>query len=416
MRRRIAIPVVLALVLAAVLASALLLTSRSRAATKPVAPATPSAYALLANVASHLQGVKAIHGQFSWKNDVLGQAFTLPAKAPAQLKKLWASGSGEVWYQDGMLRLQVGQGADQMIVGKNGHLLWVYSAQTNTATDYALPSDAGGTSQPHPAGSPGLNIGNLPSGVAGNLGQLLSMIKLNVTQETVGGQAAYVLTVTPTAADTTIGSVNVAFDAKSYVPLRLQVFAKDPSALVLSAEFSNVSYDAIAASEFMPPATAKVVHGTLPAKTHSEQWQGNAQGQKAPTALSLKQAEAQAGFPLLTSSEPISGLAFQDAYVLRAGKAHGKVALLRYGSGAGTVVLVEGQLTAAQEQQALAMLTGLNLAKSATIGTLKGSSVTGEQISTPLLNALVWRSGGVVHIVAGAVPLQELQTFIGALQ
>jgi outer membrane lipoprotein-sorting protein len=416
MRRRIVIPVVAVVVLAAVIVGALLLTSRSRAAAKTTSATTPSALTLLSDVASHLQNIEAVHGQLSWTNGVLGQAFTLPAQAPAQLKNLWGGGSGEFWYQNGMVRLQLGNGADQVIVGKNGSLLWVYSAQTNTATEYTLPVNAGHAAQPQPSSSPGLNIGNLPSGVTANLAQLMSAVELNVTQGTVSGQSAYILTVTPTAANTTVGSVDVAFDTTTYLPLRLQVFAKGQSAAVLSAQLTNVSYTAVAATEFMPPANATIVKGTLPAKDRVEQALGKATGQQMTSAaLSLKQVEAQAGFPLLSPGAQVSGLAFQDAHLLPAAASHGKVAVLRYGTGAGTVVLAEGQFTAAQEKRTLAALTAANLAQSVTL-TVSGSAVTGEEISTPLVNALMWTTGGVVHIAAGAVPLQTLQAFVSALQ
>ncbi len=104
-----------------------------------------------------------------------------------------------------------------------------------------------------------------PATIATYLERLAPLAKVEVTgQTTIAGQDAYLLTMTPTATDTALGSVQAAIDGKTFVPLQLQVFAKDVTAPVIQFGFTTVSYDAIPAStfDFTPPAGATVTTKT----------------------------------------------------------------------------------------------------------------------------------------------------------
>ena len=85
-------------------------------------------------------------------------------------------------------------------------------------------------------------------------------------QTTVAGHDAYVLKFTPASATTALGSVQVAVDGNTFVPLQLQVFAKGASSPVLQAGFSqHVSFGSHPrfALRFTPPAGTKVTTKTV---------------------------------------------------------------------------------------------------------------------------------------------------------
>ena len=351
MRRKVIIPIVVLAAVAALIAGVLVGPARggSGATTEEATLPTLTPLELFAKVATTLPGIKAVHGHFTWTNGIGGSAFTLPADAPALLKKLWAAGSGEIWYQDGSVRVEAGGDAHVTLV-KSGNTAWVYDTVSGTATQFTLPARSGsGTSAPtQQSGPPQPKLG----GMAQALAQLSSMVTLSIDQGQVAGQDAYVLTIKPTAADTTLDSVQVAFDGSTFVPLSVQVFAKSSTEAVLSAQFTSVDYGSIAPSEFdfTPPAGAQVLQKTVPAKPHPGG--SDAAAMKAMAqSLTVAQAQAKAGFPLLSLTQPTADLSFQDAHVVSHNGA-GPWAILRYGTGLGTVVLAEGNLTSAQQAEA----------------------------------------------------------------
>jgi hypothetical protein len=80
------------------------------------------------------------------------------------------------------------------------------------------------------------------------------------TPETVAGRDAYILSLRPRSDDTLVGSIEVAIDAETRLPLRLQIVprnALDPS---IEIGFSTIDFDPIDPSMFVfdPPAEATV--------------------------------------------------------------------------------------------------------------------------------------------------------------
>jgi hypothetical protein len=67
---------------------------------------------------------------------------------------------------------------------------------------------------------------------------------------TVAGRAAYILEVTPKASDSLVASVDLAVDAKTGLPLRVQVLARGQSAPAVSIGFSSLSIGAPPSSLF----------------------------------------------------------------------------------------------------------------------------------------------------------------------
>ena len=76
----------------------------------------------------------------------------------------------------------------------------------------------------------------------------------NATGE-VAGRDVYDLVLTPLTDRTLIGSIEVAIDAETWLPLRFQVIARSTDDAAMSVGFTSVSYDAIdpGVFEFSPP-------------------------------------------------------------------------------------------------------------------------------------------------------------------
>jgi len=79
----------------------------------------------------------------------------------------------------------------------------------------------------------------------------------------VAGRATYQLLLEPRDSRSLIGSVRIAIDAQTSVPLRVQVFARDASSPAIQVGFTDVSFKTPDASvfSFVPPAGSTVVQG-----------------------------------------------------------------------------------------------------------------------------------------------------------
>jgi hypothetical protein len=77
----------------------------------------------------------------------------------------------------------------------------------------------------------------------------------------------YELSLTPRDARSLIGSVRLAVDSETSVPLRVQVFARGAQEPAFETGFTDVQFDQPAASvfSFTPPPGAKVTEGGTPA-------------------------------------------------------------------------------------------------------------------------------------------------------
>ncbi|MGD0996740.1 MAG: hypothetical protein ABR941_00265 [Thermoleophilia bacterium] len=407
-------------VLAAAAVAIGIVTSRAQGSTATLPSITPAQ--LLAKVAAAPQTTKAVSGDVAWSNGLipgsdLSNLFSGGGAAPTSLTSLLMGGSGRLWIsQGGGLRLQSqGGGADFVLVsGKNG--VWSYSSASGTATQYAPPAGAGGRragASPSPRPTPGDPL----AAISGALRRFAATGTVAVSgQTTVAGRQSYILTVTPTSTVTTFGSLQVAVDGKTFVPLRVQVFAKGDTTPTLSAGFTRVSYRSIAGDlfSFTPPAGATVQHTALPSLRGLS---GGAQSQTKPAthaaSLTLTQARAKAaGYGLVLAaprqgSSPAS-LAFDGATVAPPARGHGATAILRYGTGFGSVALVETQVSAgapANLQQSLAKLPrGL-------IATTTVAGSPGYELSTGLFNVIAWQHGKLTVVAAGMVPQATLQAF-----
>lgn len=388
---------------------------------------------LLDKLATGAGNATSVSGDFAWTNGLIpGSDLSAltggQSAAPTSITSLLMGGSGRLWVQKGSgVRFEAqGNGGDFVLVaGKDG--VWTYSSAANTATQITLPARKGtaGTGSPSPLASPSASsIVNPLATITQRLQKLAPTATVAVTQEQVAGRQSYVLTLTPTSQTTVFGSVKVAVDGTRFVPLRVQIFAKGGGSPALSAGFTgHVGFGTISANmfTFTPPAGATVKHQAITPR--------NALGAAAPRAqkrlgqrvapLTLAQAVAKAqglglALSVPTQSSLPASLTFKGAAVVAPVKGHAVTAVLHFGSGFGSVVLVErqpaaGQTAATTLQQQLAKLPHGLLTKM----TVNGAQ--GWELSTSLFNAVVWQQGKVTLVAAGSVPLATITQLTGSL-
>jgi outer membrane lipoprotein-sorting protein len=451
MRSKVTLYVVIAVVVVAAVIGTVVAVAGAGQTTLP----TVSASGLLARMHERSAQTTSISGDVSWQNNLLGDLSSVAGGTfgSAQLP-LVGSGSGRLWASPDGVRVesQAGGGDQAVIVDKAGHSAWTYDYAAGTATHYVITgAPAGSTQTPSP--SPSVVT---PVTIAMMLERLAPYAKVDVTgQATVAGREAYLLSMTPAAQDTALGSVVAAIDGQTYQPLRLEVFAKGGTTPVLELGFTSVSYDAIPASEFAftPPQGTTVTTRTIDL---SKMRDAMAQ-QQAPSAsqltelqnalqkLMLTVPEAQAlvkyhvyapqgytarsfeqamvldkGGPLTAAGQSLSDILQGAGFTLPPGGAGGRsdatgtpaitspVTVLKYGKGFGTIVLAETQTTAALDKQ-LKQLPAL-------VDTTSVNGVQVRSFTTPLGGVSVWQKGDTTLLAGGMVTQADLQAFVSAVQ
>lgn len=193
----------------------------------------------------------------------------------SMLSLLSGSHTVKVWY-GGPARQRVALlgTVGETDVFHNGTDLWQWDSDSNKATHLTLPTQ---NQHPHPAQTGALT----PDQVAQ---QALSAIDPSTAvsidaERTVAGRKAYELVLTPRDTTSRVGSVRIAIDGETSLPLGVQVFGRgDSSSPALDVSFTSISYGEPDASmfEFSPPAGATV---TTPASPASQPDGGASSGQ-----------------------------------------------------------------------------------------------------------------------------------------
>jgi outer membrane lipoprotein-sorting protein len=196
--------------------------------------------------------------------------------AAADLALLTGTNSLRV-YVDGKTKARVQQleSLAEKDVVRNGSDVWVYDSKDNSVAHSTLTArrplaHPGATAQggdPTPGATDPASL--TPDGIAKKLiAQLEKSSTLSVDSAVrVAGRPSYDLVLTPKASDTLIGTVSIAVDAESGLPLQVRVGARGQKAPAVSVGFSSLDLSAPSASlfSFTPPAGAKVSEVTKPA-------------------------------------------------------------------------------------------------------------------------------------------------------
>ncbi len=167
-------------------------------------------------------------------------------------------------YLDGPtnVRVQVLEQLAERDVVRHASDVWTYDSSDGTVTHLSIPAAPVGTHVTVPGEVP------TPAEVAG---RFLTAIDPS-TQVTVGGdtrvagRTAYDLVLTPRAEDTLIGSVSIAVDSETGLPLRVQVLARGATKPAFTVGFTALSLVTPPAAlfDFTPPAGATIHQQTLP--------------------------------------------------------------------------------------------------------------------------------------------------------
>ncbi|GMA23307.1 membrane protein [Luteimicrobium album] len=172
-----------------------------------------------------------------------------------------------VW-TDGQDRSKVAVLADgsESDVIRDGSDVWLWSGADRTAAHATLPSSSGTEKQKRSAeGLAGLTTPDAVARAALDAVDPTTKVIADGTTR-VAGHDAYELVVDPKTDDTLVDKVALAVDAKTHVPLRVEVYSTKRTAPVVEAGFTSVSYRTPADStfEFTAPKSATVKQLELP--------------------------------------------------------------------------------------------------------------------------------------------------------
>ncbi|QCO96742.1 hypothetical protein FCN77_02150 [Arthrobacter sp. 24S4-2] len=170
------------------------------------------------------------------------------------------------------MRIQVLDRLAERNAVRNGDQVWLYNSKDNTATHLTLPSDPGqhmssGQNKHLETGTDG--VMPTPEDLAARLLAAADpTTEIAVLPEVnVAGRAAYNLMITPRTEGTLIGSVAIAVDGQSGLPLSVELKARGQAEPAFRLAFTSLSLEAPDASlfAFSPPPGAMVKEAEVPA-------------------------------------------------------------------------------------------------------------------------------------------------------
>ena len=176
------------------------------------------------------------------------------------------SNTMNVWYagKDQQRFALLGQLSEDDLI-HNGTDLWSYDSSTRTVTHKTLTPDA--------SNQVGSSIASTAPSLDPQAAAEKALAAIDPTTAVtvdrtarVAGRAAYQLQLSPKDTRSLIGSVQIAIDAETSVPLRVQIFAAGATSPAFQVGFTSVSFNVPNTSifEFVPPAGATVEQDTAP--------------------------------------------------------------------------------------------------------------------------------------------------------
>jgi outer membrane lipoprotein-sorting protein len=250
-------------VAAAAIAGTALVTSTTASADEHPTLAPRTAGALLASLAD--VRVAGLSGQVV-QTSRLGLPELPSSGAEGSLSlQSFASGSRtlSVWAAgpDRQRIALLGDAAESTVV-RSGRDVWTYSSATTKVSHLVLPAERAAD----PAPAPELSV--TPQAAAAQALAAVdptTAVTVDATAR-VAGRPAYQLVLTPRDGRTLVGSVRLALDSATSLPLRVQVFARGGTKPAAEVGFTSISLrtpgDGV--FRFTPPAGSPVTERTLP--------------------------------------------------------------------------------------------------------------------------------------------------------
>ncbi|RSS83168.1 DUF2092 domain-containing protein [Streptomyces sp. WAC06614] len=199
----------------------------------------------------------------------------------------------------------------------------------------------------------------------------------------VAGRDAYQLVLKPKQAGSTVGSVQIAVDAKNGVPLRFQLLSSQGGKPIVDAGFTKVDFAAPAAGtfDFTPPKGAKITEGG------GEHRAGDHAGKDADKGFK--------GLEMLPGFDGLAGAGGKGGETKVIGEGWSTIARIDSGTGKGLKELENDKNAPKQAKDFLSSLGEK----------VSGSFGEGRVLSTRLVNALVTDDG---KVYVGAVTKDAL--------
>jgi outer membrane lipoprotein-sorting protein len=364
----------------------------------PVPPPKPLAAAVHQGLAApEVQGVTA---RVTFTNHLIDSS-GIHGASP-----LLSGATGRLWLSPGNgLRLELqGDGTtdSQLVADKNG--FWAYDGGSNTVYKGQLPADSGqekkGAADKH--GVP--SVAQIQAGI--NRARNHKLVISGPVPANIAGQPAYTVRVGPSEPGGLLGGVGLAWDAARGLPLRVAVYARGNSNPVLELVATDVKYGPVPTSDIAisPPAGAKVVDlGTRSQKHGASGSKATGKGQHQD--VSGRQAVAKKLQFSLSAPATLAGMKRSGVHLLPLKK--GNAALVTYGTGPGTIAVVERAAHADNQQSAKQSGGGHGKIE---LPTVKVGSATANVIDTPIGSVVSFDRGGVSYTVLGSVHAAVAET------
>ena len=163
------------------------------------------------------------------------------------LSLLSGSHTARVWYAGpDRQRFALLDTLSEADVFHNGRDVWTYDSKTHEATHMVLPAESG--TEKSPATAPTLT----PDQAAEQALRAIdpTTIVSTDTARRVAGRAAYELVLAPRDASSHIGSVRIAIDGKTKIPLGVQVYARGDRSPAIDVAYTRIRYSVPDVSNF----------------------------------------------------------------------------------------------------------------------------------------------------------------------
>ncbi|MFI6802921.1 outer membrane lipoprotein carrier protein LolA [Streptosporangium canum] len=230
----------------------------------PVLPERTAAQLLADAVQATESGLKPMSGTVMQTASLglpgLPEVAGMGGSSPAAL--LAGSHELKVWYggEDRFRFALPGRMSETDLI-VNGDQTWLWESETNKATRIKGAGQAG------PEHDRALPAATTPQQVADEMlkrADAATAVSVSNTEK-VAGRSAYQLVLTPRDASSLVKEVKLALDGETFVPLRVQVYAKSAAEPAFEVGFTSVTFTPPAPDNFTftPPAGAKVEEKSL---------------------------------------------------------------------------------------------------------------------------------------------------------
>jgi outer membrane lipoprotein-sorting protein len=173
-------------------------------------------------------------------------------------KLITGSNTARVWYAGPeKVRLALIGTLGETDVIRNGTDVWMWRSAGNTASHLTIPADA------KPPASASTLLPSTPQEAADAALKAIdptTSVTTNGNARVVAGRSAYELILKPKDTSSLIGQVGLAIDAKTHIPLRVDVYAKAANNPAFRVAFQDISFAVPDAQQFKfnPPPGATV--------------------------------------------------------------------------------------------------------------------------------------------------------------